>query len=220
MVPSEGTIPQGEYGGGTVMLWDCGTWESEGNAADDYQKGKLVFRLNGKRLKGHWALIRMGGKAGAGGKNWLLKKLEDDEARPDDNNILNTNTISVVSNRTMDEIADNVKAPSKSRRSSKSSANSAIGPEAATRSTRRSLDPSSLPGAKQSAMPNELSPELPAPGRTTPARCELAVRTEARWLSDDLLCERREGIAPDTERKRLDSSLSNHRDCYRKAGAR
>ena len=46
-----------------------------------YEKGKLVFRLAGERLKGRWALIRMGGKAGQDGKNWLLKKLEDDEAR-------------------------------------------------------------------------------------------------------------------------------------------
>ena len=59
----EGVIPQGEYGGGTVMLWDRGTWEPEGDAAESYRRGKLVFRLNGERLKGRWALIRMGGKA-------------------------------------------------------------------------------------------------------------------------------------------------------------
>ncbi len=47
--------------------------------------GKLVFRLDGERLKGRWALIRMGGKAGQDGKNWLLKKLDDDEARPGEN---------------------------------------------------------------------------------------------------------------------------------------
>ena len=85
----EGVIPQGEYGGGTVMLWDRGTWEPEGDAAESYRRGKLVFRLNGERLKGRWALIRMGGKAGQDGKNWLLKKIDDDEARPaDDHDIL------------------------------------------------------------------------------------------------------------------------------------
>ena len=51
----EGTIPQGEYGGGTVMLWDRGTWEPEGDAAESYRRGKLVFRLDGERLKGRWA---------------------------------------------------------------------------------------------------------------------------------------------------------------------
>ena len=56
------------------MLWDRGTWEPEGDAAESYRRGKLVFELNGERLKGRWALIRMGGKAGQDGKNWLLKK--------------------------------------------------------------------------------------------------------------------------------------------------
>ena len=74
-------IPEGEYGGGTVMLWDRGTWEPEGDAAESYRRGKLVFRLNGERLHGGWALIRMGGKAGQDGKNWLLKKLDDDASR-------------------------------------------------------------------------------------------------------------------------------------------
>jgi bifunctional non-homologous end joining protein LigD len=73
----EGMIPEGEYGGGTVMLWDRGTWAPEGDAAGSYRRGKLVFRLSGERLKGRWALFRMGGKAGRGGKNWLLKKLDD-----------------------------------------------------------------------------------------------------------------------------------------------
>ena len=104
----EGTIPQGEYGGGTVMLWDRGTWEPEGDAAESYRRGKLVFVLHGERLKGRWALIRMGGKAGDDGKNWLLKKLEDDEARSsDDYDILTKMTKSVVTGRTMDQIAAN-----------------------------------------------------------------------------------------------------------------
>ena len=80
----EGVIPHGQYGGGTVMLWDRGTWEPEGDAAETYRRGKLVFRLAGERLKGRWALIRMGGKAGQNGKNWLLKKLDDAEARSAD----------------------------------------------------------------------------------------------------------------------------------------
>ena len=61
------------------MLWDRGTWEPEGDAAEAYQRGKLIFQLDGERLKGRWALIRMGGKSGQNGKNWLLKKLDDDQ---------------------------------------------------------------------------------------------------------------------------------------------
>ncbi len=102
----EGTIPEGEYGGGTVMLWDRGTWEPEGDAVADYRRGKLVFTLHGERLKGGWALIRMGGKAGQNGKNWLLKKLDDAEARSGtDDDVVDTMTTSVATGRTMEEIA-------------------------------------------------------------------------------------------------------------------
>jgi bifunctional non-homologous end joining protein LigD len=110
----EGTIPEGEYGGGTVMLWDRGTWNPEGDAEESYRRGKLVFRLEGERLKGEWALIRMRGEAGAGGKNWLLKKLDDAEARAgDDHDFLARMTTSVASGRTMDEIAGKADAPKK-----------------------------------------------------------------------------------------------------------
>jgi bifunctional non-homologous end joining protein LigD len=89
------------------MLWDHGTWEPEGDAALGYRRGKLVFQLFGERLKGRWTLIRMSGKAGGdGGKNWLLKKVDDGEPLSSrDENILASNTTSVVSGRTMEQIA-------------------------------------------------------------------------------------------------------------------
>lgn len=69
----EGTIQQGQYGGGTVMLWDEGTWQPLGNAEESYKKGRLSFILHGKRLKGEWHLVRMGGRARDGKRdNWLL----------------------------------------------------------------------------------------------------------------------------------------------------
>jgi bifunctional non-homologous end joining protein LigD len=78
----EGTIPKGQYGGGTVMLWDKGTWEPEGDPHEGLKKGKLSFTLKGKRLKGGFTLVRM--RKGSGGKsareNWLLIKQRDDEA--------------------------------------------------------------------------------------------------------------------------------------------
>src|SRR5262245_13342905 len=67
----EGIIPAGEYGGGTVMVWDHGTWEPESDPAKQYRAGKLSFELHGEKLHGGWSLVRMGGKAGDGGKNWL-----------------------------------------------------------------------------------------------------------------------------------------------------
>src|SRR5512143_2902909 len=54
----EGTIPQGEYGGGTVMVWDRGTWEPEGDPRKDYERGRLTFTLHGDKLRGKWHLVR------------------------------------------------------------------------------------------------------------------------------------------------------------------
>src|ERR1700712_304288 len=75
----EGTIPHGQYGGGTVMVWDQGTWEPVGDADEGFRTGRLKFILHGHKLKGHWTLIRMGGKAATESKpNWLLIKEHDE----------------------------------------------------------------------------------------------------------------------------------------------
>src|SRR5215207_5499505 len=76
----EGTIPKGEYGGGTVMLWDRGTWEPLDDPQQGLKKGRLHFRLNGKRLKGGWALIRMPPRGKEKRENWLLVKERDEFA--------------------------------------------------------------------------------------------------------------------------------------------
>jgi bifunctional non-homologous end joining protein LigD len=162
----EGVIPAAEYGGGTVMLWDRGTWKPEGDAAASYQKGKLVFRLDGERLKGRWALVRMSGKAGHDGKNWLLKKLDDDEARTVEHyDILTRMTKSVASGRTMQQIANNMRASGtpgrKARRSTKRPTTDRPDRKIRKHSTQRHLDPSSCDGARRSAMPAKVAPELP-----------------------------------------------------------
>ncbi len=64
----EGVIPKGEYGGGTVLLWDRGTWEPLSDPHEGLAQGKLHFILNGEKLHGEWALVQMHGQAGAGGK--------------------------------------------------------------------------------------------------------------------------------------------------------
>ncbi len=70
----EGTIPAGEYGGGTVKIWDKGVWIPEGDVAANLKKGHLSFQLWGRKLRGRWALVRLHGQKGDG-KNWLLFSL-------------------------------------------------------------------------------------------------------------------------------------------------
>ena len=103
----EGTIPEGEYGGGTVMLWDTGTWEpQEGVDVDEgLQKGKLAFLLHGKRLKGKWALVRLRARKKGDKDNWLLIKELDDHVRREGKLITERETTSVKSGRAMKEIA-------------------------------------------------------------------------------------------------------------------
>ncbi|CAN5383383.1 DNA ligase D [soil metagenome] len=103
----EGTIPKGQYGGGTVMLWDRGWWEPIGDAKKDYHAGTMKFILHGERLKGAWALIRMHGKPEDENKSWLLIKEKDDEVRAAaDYDITAKEMKSVSTKRTMEQIAD------------------------------------------------------------------------------------------------------------------
>jgi bifunctional non-homologous end joining protein LigD len=104
----EGIIPKGQYGGGTVMLWDRGTWEPHVDVAEGLKKGSLKFALHGEKLKGNWALIRMAERASDKGKsNWLLIKEHDGEERgPEDEPITEQAPDSVASGRTMEAIAN------------------------------------------------------------------------------------------------------------------
>ncbi|MFZ2065680.1 MAG: non-homologous end-joining DNA ligase, partial [Xanthobacteraceae bacterium] len=102
----EGTIPAGEYGGGTVMIWDRGTWHPDGDPHKGYAKGHLVFDLDGEKLHGRWHLVRMHGRPNERGDNWLLIKAKDGEARSArDEDILEEEPNSTASGRTMEEIA-------------------------------------------------------------------------------------------------------------------
>jgi bifunctional non-homologous end joining protein LigD len=102
----EGTIPEGEYGGGTVMVWDRGTWTPDGDPHKAYAKGHLVFDLDGEKLDGRWHLVRMRGRDRERHENWLLIKARDDEARgPRDPDILQQESRSAVTGRSIEEIA-------------------------------------------------------------------------------------------------------------------
>jgi bifunctional non-homologous end joining protein LigD len=102
----EGTIPRGEYGGGTVMIWDRGTWTPEGDPRKGYAKGHLVFDLDGEKLRGRWHLVRMRRRDNDRHDNWLLIKGKDGEARaPRDEDILQEKPFSVTTGRSIEEIA-------------------------------------------------------------------------------------------------------------------
>jgi bifunctional non-homologous end joining protein LigD len=103
----EGTIPQGEYGGGIVMIWDCGRWLPEGDPHEGLEKGQLSFRLDGKKLKGGWHLIRMRGGRNHGKENWLLIKARDEAARSrKDPDILEEMPLSVATGHSIEEIGE------------------------------------------------------------------------------------------------------------------
>jgi bifunctional non-homologous end joining protein LigD len=102
----EGTIPQGEYGGGTVMVWDRGHWAPEHDPHKGLKKGHLSFFLEGEKLRGLWHLVRLHKRRGETRDNWLLIKSDDEAARrPRDKDILDAAPLSVKTGRTMDEIA-------------------------------------------------------------------------------------------------------------------
>ena len=180
----EGIIPEGEYGGGTVMVWDRGTWEPEEDAEQGFRRGKLKFKLHGEKLKGSWALVQMSGKAGAGGKNWLLIKHRDRAARPNaKSDFLARHARSVVSGRTMKEIAadadrtwtsDNKSAKASSKRRAKKTvkAGKAKRTKKTAKKRGRSKSPSrrappfeasdvgDLPGAREVRLPHSFKPQL------------------------------------------------------------
>jgi bifunctional non-homologous end joining protein LigD len=100
----EGIIPAGEYGGGTVMIWDHGTWTPESPDVDGaLAKGDLKFSFDGKKLKGSWVLVRTRGRPGASKAAWLMIKHRDAWASEED--ITELAPRSVVSNRLLIEIA-------------------------------------------------------------------------------------------------------------------
>jgi bifunctional non-homologous end joining protein LigD len=104
----EGTIPAGNYGAGTVMLWDSGTWEPVGDVRQGLEDGKIAFVLHGERLRGRWALVRMRADEKARKakrENWLLIK-ELDEYANHNPDLLEANTVSVASGRALAEIAE------------------------------------------------------------------------------------------------------------------
>jgi bifunctional non-homologous end joining protein LigD len=162
----EGTIPKGQYGGGTVMLWDEGTWEPVGDADESLAKGNLKFVLHGQKLQGKWVLVRMGGKAANEAKpNWLLIKEHDQyEQTADDEPITEKAPNSVLTQRDMDGIArdgDHVWQSNRPENSSPSKSSPAKQTHSAP------FAPSNLPGKKE-ALPAFIPPQLASEASAPP----------------------------------------------------
>jgi bifunctional non-homologous end joining protein LigD len=184
----EGIIPPRQYGSGTVMVWDRGSWHPIGDPVAGYQKGHLKFELDGEKLKGGWALIRThSSKYGKSGKQaWLLIKESDEYAKEGEAaRIVDEEPDSVVSGRTMEEIAHdkanewhsnrsvaaNVRGgaladvvSAKARKSAKPSggkASRSVGAGGANAGNKGvQMSPASAAGAKKARMPASLSPTL------------------------------------------------------------
>ncbi len=182
----EGTIPQGEYGGGTVMLWDQGKWSMDEDPAAAYRQGKLHFTLHGDKLRGEWVLVkRSGGRAPAsdhGKEPWFLFKVRDAEAiEGDEDGLLEREPNSVATGRTMDEIAagkGGSRRWSSTRKSSPNGNVPAHGISAATRPDAKSRKAAlaELTTAKTMAMPTRIKPQL--------ATLVKAAPTGDNWLNE------------------------------------
>ncbi|MFU8863357.1 MAG: DNA ligase D [Rhodobacterales bacterium] len=101
----EGTIPKPQYGAGTVMLWDQGTWSPLGDVDKGLSEGMLKFVLSGSRMQGAWMLVRMKPRAGEKRENWLLIKEKDAHATPEAEGLVSTHVTSITTGRDIDEIA-------------------------------------------------------------------------------------------------------------------
>ena len=183
----EGTIPKGEYGGGTVMLWDRGTWEPvEGKSWKDIDKGHLHFTLDGERMKGEWILIRLKPRPGEKRENWLLRKVEDKYSEPGDA-LVDRELTSVLTGRSMAEIAAD-KAGTFSLAGKKDDAFLAQMEKAAAHNAKEGK-----PKAKRDApLPQFRTPQLATLVDSVPVGQSLDARDQVRRLSR---ADRREGQA-------------------------
>src|ERR1035441_8234674 len=172
----EGNIPAGNYGGGSVMLWDRGTFDLLGDVAAEAQlaRGDLKFRLHGEKLKGDFAIVHMKARAKGKGNEWLLIKKRDEFATAGWD--VEALAYSVLSGRTQEEIArnlparqtkratagaaDRVWATSPPAKRGRAAVSPPSGPKAAPAKTKTTLDLSSLKGAQLAEMPASIEPMM------------------------------------------------------------
>jgi len=156
----EGNIPKGEYGGGSMIVWDRGRWQPEGDPRKGLEKGHLDFTLTGDRLNGRWHLVRMRPKPGERSEPWLLIKSEDEFARhPGDPEITDEEDTSQLSGLTNKELATEggLRADHKARTK-------------IARERKRALpDIAKIKGARKGLLPTFLPPMLASPCEKPPS---------------------------------------------------
>jgi bifunctional non-homologous end joining protein LigD len=173
----EGTIAKGEYGGGSVIVWDNGTWTPIGDPHRGLKKGHLEFELHGQKLNGRWHLVRMHGKPGEKRENWLLIKGDDEFARSaDEADILEDRPESINTGRTIDQLEG--EAPGWSSKTGKietTGAGAAAQPKLGAHA-REAPDPSAIEGAAEAPLPGFVEPMLATLAKSPP--------TGGRWLHE------------------------------------
>jgi bifunctional non-homologous end joining protein LigD len=177
----EGIIPKGQYGGGTVLLWDRGTWEPLEDPRKGYAKGNLKFHLKGEKLHGGFALVKIRSRGPRGGdddRSWLLIKERDGEARDGAEDITDERPESVATGRSLEEIAGDKTRVWHSKPSH--------------------LAPAEVPGARPAALPAKLTPPAFGKRAAPPAadgwlhepavegdrRLARVAASEVKWLSE------------------------------------
>ncbi|WP_410218305.1 DNA ligase D [Paracoccus sp. (in: a-proteobacteria)] len=152
----EGTIPKGQYGGGTVIVWDRGQWVPVADPEHGFAKGHLEFELQGEKLSGRWHLVKMQGKSREARENWLLIKGEDAAARDEGAlDILEERPESVKTGRTVEEVA--AEGPASGRR-----------PAEKTSGETEGVNPSAITGARKAPLPDFVAPALATLKRAPP----------------------------------------------------
>ena len=180
----EGIIPKGQYGGGTVIVWDRGTWQPVGDADEGLRKGNLKFILNGDKLHGHWVLVRMHSKFGDPTKpNWLLIKERDEEARGEgDPPITESEPDSAQTGRSLEEVAE--------AKDSVWNSNRAEGGNRSVKPIRPAAqEPQPAPHKPASARPLEISVRAPKESLPKFVAPQLASLTPSAPTGDDWVHE-------------------------------
>jgi bifunctional non-homologous end joining protein LigD len=185
----EGTIPQGEYGGGTVMVWDRGTWEPQEDPQKGYAKGHLRFVLHGDKLRGAWHLVRTG-KADAEKKGWLLFKSQDEEARAE-GSVVDEQLDSVVTGRTMEQIAKARDKVWHSNRAAKGNRSTETRRAVLAARPDEKLD-ALLAHGKAGPVPRKLEPERPTLVKKVPTGAEWA--HELKYDGERILARLEKGV--------------------------
>lgn len=171
----EGTIPKGQYGGGTVMLWDHGTWEPLDNARAGMHKGRLKFRLHGEKLQGGWNLVRIRDE-----DNWLLIKEADEHARPHAEFDVALQDRSVTTGRSLDEIAEGDSAVWHSNREPEAAVAAELPAASKAEPPSRQKRVAAGGAKKQGSASKQVGADAPAPDKPARKKSSAVVKAAAK----------------------------------------